>query len=169
MQARAVAAQRVGDLPGPLGPLARVFLQALEHDVLQLFPHVSPEGPRRLRHLVDDPVEDRLDLAGERRLPGEALVEDRPQRINVGTPVEGAGADLLGGKVGDGPDEGPGLRQPALRRRVGETEVHHADPDTPLLPRHHDVLGLDVAVNDTARVAVFQCVGGLDPDVEDLA
>ena len=38
-----------------------------------------------------------------------------------------------------------------------------------LLARDHDVRGLDVAVDDAARVAVLERVGDLDPDVHDLA
>ena len=38
-----------------------------------------------------------------------------------------------------------------------------------LLARDHDVRGLDVAVDDAARVAVVERLGDLDADVDDLA
>ena len=62
------------------------------------------------------------------------------------------------------------MRQPALGRRARQAEVHHphAQPAR-LLARDHDVLGLDVAVDDAPRVAVLEGLGDLDPDVHDVA
>ena len=54
--------------------------------------------------------------------------------------------------------------------RAGEAEVHDAHADArAFFARDHDVLGLDVAVDDAARVAVVEGVGDLDADVEDVA
>ena len=132
-----MAAQRVRDLSGPLGTLARVLLEAAQDDVLQLLPDLRAQGAGRLRVLVDDAVEDRLNVPGERRLADEALVEDDPERVDVRAAVERARGHLLGGEVGDGADQGAGLGEPGLRGRVRETEVHHADADawTPLRAR----------------------------------
>ena len=64
-----MAPQRVGELGRLLRPPRRILLEALEDDVLQLFPNVRPDRARGLRDFVDDPVEDRLNLSGEGRLP----------------------------------------------------------------------------------------------------
>ena len=58
-----MAPQGLGDLARLLGPLARVLLEAAQDDVLQLLADLGAERARRLRDLVDDPVEDRLHLA----------------------------------------------------------------------------------------------------------
>ena len=119
---------------------------------------------------MHDPIQDRLDLAREWRLADETFVEDHAQRIDVGSPVEGPRGDLLGRKVGDGSHERAGLGQARFGRRVRQTEVHHADADgCAFFPGDHDVGRLDVPVHDTARVAVVQSVGDLNPDVHDVA
>ena len=166
-----MALQGLGDLARLLGALAGVLLEAAQHDVLELLADLGPERARRLRDLVDDAVEDRLDLAREGRLADEALVEDDAERVDVGAAVEGPRGDLLGREVGHGPHERAGLGQARLGRGVGEAEVHHADAHAraALLARHHDVGGLDVAVDDSPRVAVVEGLGDLDADVHDLA
>ena len=130
-----VAAEGLGDLAGLLRPLGRVLLEAAQDDVLELLADLGAERARRLRDLVDDAVEDRLDLAGERRLADEALVEDDAERVDVRAAVEGARGDLLGREVRDRADERARLRQPRLGRRVREAEVHDADADGRRPPR----------------------------------
>ena len=63
-----MALQGLGDLARLLRALARVLLEAAQDDVLELLADLGPERARRLRDLVDDAVEDRLDLAREGRL-----------------------------------------------------------------------------------------------------
>ncbi len=169
-QPRAVALQRLRHLAGPLRPAPRVLLQAREDDRLQLLVDLRSRRPRRLRDLVDDAVEDRLRLAAEGRLPGHALVEHGPERVDVGATVDLVRRHLLRAQVGERPDERAGPRQPALGRGPREAEVHHPDPDPhSLLAGHHDVLRLDVPVHDAARVAVVERLRDLDPDVDDVA
>ena len=165
-----VPPERLGEVRGALRPFLGILREALEDRGLQLLAHVGAERPHRLRQLVDDAIEDRLHLSRERRLAGEALVEHRPKRIDVRAPVERPRRDLLGAEVDDGPDERPGLREAVLARREREAEVHHPGADvTRLVARRHDVLGLDVAVDDASGVAVVERVGDLRPHVEDVA
>ena len=119
---------------------------------------------------MDDAVEDRLHLARERRLAGQALVEDGPEGIRVGPAVEAPRRDLLRAEVRHGAHERAGLREAVLGRREREAEVHHPGADVArVVARRHDVLGLDVAVDDAAGVAVVERLGDLRPDVEDVA
>src|SRR6185295_5236122 len=53
---------------------------------------------------------------------------------------------------------------------ASQAEIHYANPDlAALLARHHDVFRLDVAVDHASRVTVFERVGHLDSEVEDVA
>ena len=88
--------------PGPpSGGACRVLLEAAQEDVLELLADLGAERARRLRDLVDDPVEDGLHLAREGRLADEALVEHDAERVDVGAAVEGPRSDLLGREVRD--------------------------------------------------------------------
>ena len=170
MQLGAVSAQRLGQVPGPFRPLFGVLLQALEDDRLELLAHVGAEGPHRLRQLVDDAIQDGLHLARKRRLAREALVEHRPERVCIGPSVEAPRRDLLGAEVRDRPDERAGLREAVLGGREREAEVHHAGADVAaVLAGRHDVLGLDVSVDDPSGMAVVERLGDLGPDIEDVA
>ncbi len=167
--------ERVGDLARRLRPVRRVSRDAVHGDLFELDVDVGSARGRRLRDLVDDPVEHRLDLAGERRLAEQALVEHHAEREDVGARVDLVRArHLLGTEVGDRADERARMRDPrelALERRASEPEVHDANPHAVALGRSpdHEVLGLDVAVDDALRVAVRERVGDLDADVDDLA
>ena len=66
---RAVTGQRLCDISCPLRTLCRILRQAREDDFLQRLVNRRPKGARRLRELVNDPIDDRLGFPGERRLP----------------------------------------------------------------------------------------------------
>jgi len=165
-----IAPKRVGEVSGLLRPLLGVLLKALEEDGLELLAHVHPQSRERLGQLVDDAVEDRLDLTGEWRLAGQALVENGGEGVRVRPPVEGTRRHLLGAEVRNRPDERPCLREAVLGGREGQAEVHDPRSDVPaVLSRGHDVLGLDVAVDDAPRVRVVERLGHLRADVQDVA
>ena len=78
-QPRAVAPERLGHVARSRRPLSGLLLEAAEDDRLELLVDVGSERPRRLRQLVDDPVEDGLRVPLEGRHPHHALVEHHPE------------------------------------------------------------------------------------------
>ena len=121
----------------------------------------SPVGRDRGRRVGEDRRDRRVGRPLLERVPArEQLVEDDPEREEVGARVELVVPGLLRRDVGDRPDDRPRLRQrprdaelPAegLRRHLREAEVEQLDP---LFGRHHDVAGLQVAVQDPLPVRV---------------
>jgi hypothetical protein len=111
-----------------------------------------------------------LAVALERKLPGEALIEDAAERVDVGPAVERAALDLLGGRVVEGSDEMPGAREPRARCRVlrdaevGQIDVVGAvgvDPGG-----DDDVARLDVAMDQSLRVRGVERGGHLAEHVQ---
>ena len=124
----------------------RGHLGALGLHVRELLAHVL----HRHRHLV---------LALERDLAGEHLVEDDAERVEVRLTGDGSAEGLLGGDV-VGRAEHPAVRRQALLvERARDPEV--GDLGRALLVDQH-VLGLDVAVDDVARVRGAERAGDLD-------
>jgi hypothetical protein len=101
-------------------------------------------------------------VTGKRRLPGEHLVEQRTQRVEVALRARRVAERLLGGQVGDGADQGaaadPG---PPLGRRQPKV----AEPRSPVVV-DPDVGGLQVPVDDAARVGVLEGTGDVGRDVD---
>jgi hypothetical protein len=168
-QPRAVAPQRLGHVARARRPLRRLLLEAAEDDRLELLVDVRPQGARRLRQLVHDPVEDGLRVPVEGRRARHALVQHHAERVDVRAAVHLARHHLLGAQVGERSHEGAALREPALGGGAREAEVHHPHPQPGGLLRDHDVVRLDVAVDDALGVAVLERLGDLDGDLHDLA
>jgi hypothetical protein len=93
-------------------------------------------------------------LACERQLPGEKLVQDDPDRVDVGALVDGRAARLLRREVLRRPDDRPSFGHLARRRsrdaEVRDLEARVAVAGAVLHPQ--DVVGLDVAMDDPAAV-----------------
>jgi len=104
-------------------------------------------------------------LAVERHAAGEALIRDDAEGIDVGAPVERLRAGLLRTHVMRRADGHPGARELAARRRLRDPEI--GDHRQPVLVEH-DVVGLDVAVDDAALVRVREGARHLDQDLTDL-
>jgi len=87
-------------------------------------------------------------VAGERHLPGEHLVEDDPERVQIRARVNGRAARLLRGEVLRGANDRSGLRH---LRRAGacDAEVRHLQP---AVRADDDVVRFDVAVDDPVAV-----------------
>ncbi len=112
-------------------------------------------------------------LSAERGLAGEHLVEHDPEAEDVGAVIHRVARGLLGRAVADRPagDADLGQRLAACGLRVivlGPIGQHLREAEVQDLGlaggRHHDVRGLDVAVDDAGRVGDGQGVGDLDGD-----
>ena len=100
-------------------------------------------------------------VAAERQLPGQHLVEDDPQAVDVATAIDlvGLAPRLLGAHVGRRAQHLAVERHRDLARfTLGQPEVHQVRPARLV---EHDVRGLDVAMHDPLFVRVLQGVGHL--------
>ena len=88
----------------------------------------------------------------EGRLPGEHFVKERPERVEIAFGRSRLSDRLLGGKVGDGADQGAGA-DPRAPLGGREPEVAEAGVTVVVEP---DVGGLQIAVDDAARVGVLE-------------
>ncbi len=96
-------------------------------------------------HLVDVLHRDAdLGLGLERDLAGQHLVEQDPERVDVGAGVDLPAHRLLGGDVVGGAEDPAGRGQAVRLEREGDPEVGDLGP---ALGVDEDVLGLDVAVD----------------------
>ena len=117
------------------------------------------------------------ELAREGPLPGQHLVEDDAERELVAPEVDDLAPRLLRRHVGHRPEDDPLLAQGRERGRPGVGWIVAGD----LVPgqaeveelgvavlRQEDVLGLDVAVDDSLPVRRREAFRHLQPDVESL-
>jgi hypothetical protein len=122
---------------------------------------IRAEAGCRFRHALREQL--LRGIADVRRQAGERLVEHARQGIHVAAPVECPVARLLGthvrGRAGD---------RSRLRDGIGRAVDRPRDPEI----RHHrvsvgeeDVLGLDVAMHDPARMGIGKRTGDLPADV----
>jgi hypothetical protein len=102
-----------------------------------------------------------------RVLAAPALVEDERQGIDVGLGTGGATLRLLRRHVGEGADDVAGGGQGRVLGDASDPEVHQLRPRLALGDLH--VLGLDVAVDDAARVGMVEGLAEVGADLADLA
>jgi hypothetical protein len=100
-----------------------------------------------------------LALAAERRLAGQHLVEDDPERVDVGLAGHLVAERLLRGDVVGRAEHAPGRGQPLRLERPRDPEVGHLRP---ALGVDQDVLRLDVAVDEHLGVRGRQRSSDLD-------
>ena len=100
----------------------------------------------------------------EREFAGEEFVKHHAEREDVRTVVGVGALDLLGGHIPRRANGAPLLceARPGRRPQLGEPEVHDLR-DTVLAD--HDVLRLDVPVDDPLLVGGGEPVGDLDADL----
>ena len=94
--------QVVGELPGGLVAPGRLLGHRLQADRLQVTGDGAVELPRWPRRVLHDLQQEHPRLAPERHLPGQQLVQDHPEAVDVTAgvhPVDLA-AGLLGTHIG---------------------------------------------------------------------
>ena len=143
----------------PVPPLRLLREGARQHRV-DVPRQLGPNLARPPRLLVDvGPEKGDVGRPRERRLPGQALVEDAGERVDVRARVDVVAGDLLGSDVFERADDVTGSRDAAERARpLGEAEVGEV---AVLLARgdgDQDVRRLDVAMDETLLVC---CIQGL--------
>ena len=103
----------------------------------------------------------RRGVPAQRMSPGQQLVQHHAGGVDVAGRLDAAPGRLLRRHVGDGADHVAVAGERVRVHEVGDAEVH--DLDVPPVVEH-DVLGLDVAVDDALAVRVRERVEELHPD-----
>jgi hypothetical protein len=98
--------------------------------------------------------------------PGQELVEDAAERVDVGLLVDGLAASLLGRDVVARSHDRAGDRHPVDVERVGDAEVGHLRPPVAV---DQDILGLDVAVDEPVLVREREPAGDLECELDRFA
>ena len=101
----------------------------------------------------------------EGQAAGQHLIEDDTGGVNVGAGVDVAASGLLRGDIVDGAQGLLGHGVLGSRHDAGDAEVSYFDA---AVPQDHDVLGLDVPVDDPPAVGVAQGPDDLGDEVEGL-
>ena len=163
--------QLARQIAGVLPPLVRILGERGEDDALDGRRRPRLQRGHRRRVLGEDRG-DQAGLAalGKGALPGDHLVDDQAERVDVGARVDHAALELLGRHVGDGADQGAlgaerGAGRLIVERRarragvalaqLGEAEVEQLDAP---FGQHH-VAWLEVAVGDAFAVRAGERLG----------
>src|SRR6266545_1857763 len=133
---------------GGLVPVLGRLRECAQDDVVEVLGNLVPDLRRRFRQLVQVLHCD-LDgrVAAEGHLPSQHLVEDDPDRVEVGRSGHGGTPRLLRREVLRRPHDRAGFRHLG-GARPRDPEVRHLEP----LAADEDVVGLDVAVDDPVAV-----------------
>ena len=135
-------------------PLARRLREGREDEGVDLGREPGTEEGGRRRLGGQDLVEDRPDrFRLHEPESGERLPDDRREGVEVGRRGELLVHHLLRRHEGGRPDDHPGPRQrPARFRGLREAEVDDLHPEPVPVARQDEVLGLHVAVDDSRPV-----------------
>ena len=151
---------------GGLIALFNVRSHGLETDQLQLRRDIRVDLPRRQRNraqMLNSHRDRRIPLKGQPT--GEHLIEHHAGRVDIGPGVSTVAPSLLRRDIVDGAQclLGQGLGRVLQTRDAEVGHLHTA------VPQHHDVLGLDVPVDDAPAVGVAQALHDLSDEVERLS
>ena len=92
----------------------------------------------------------------------EHLIHHSSHGVDIALCVGNIAACLLGADIVNASDGLIGSGLAFLTGELGDTEVHDLDS---AVSEHHDVLGLDIAVNDALIVSVLECAEYLDDEM----
>ncbi len=159
--------ERGGESGGARETIRRQLLERGGHRIVDLRRNRAAHVAHRARcvgeHLGDDRLRGR---PGERRLARHHLVDDAAERVHVGARVDRAFAHrLLGAHVLGRAEAHARFGQPTVTG-VGDSERDPEVGDERLSVVQENVLGLDVAVNDTAPVRIVERARDLGRDAE---
>ena len=150
------------------GPEARIFGQHVLDQSFQGGRDLRVQTRGRHRRLRDNGVQDAdLRVGAEGVLPGGQLVQHQAERKDVGGGVHRFGPRLLRRHVEQCADPGARVRTAAARRgalgsaggkAAGQAEVEHLHD---AVVAHHEVRGLDVAMDDAGGMGGRQRLGRL--------
>ena len=156
-------AQRKGQVAGRVEAAVGLLLQTMGHDLAQRRHDVF----RQLRRIVAQNRSHHFDagLAFEGRAPCQAFVQHHAETEDIAALVHRLAAHLFGrhvpGRSQDGARGGAGERLAGIAfagHLLGEAEIQ--DLGAPVMGEH-DVLGLEVAVDDGSGVSGGQPIGHL--------
>ena len=160
-----IGVEDIAELVGGLEAIGCVFLHALEDDALQRGVHAGVDLRGRNGQLVDllegdgDGV-----VAVKGNAAGGALVHHHAQRVDVAGGAQVLATRLLGRDVVGGAQHVVVLGEVAVLG-TRDAEVHYLDV---AVGQHHDVLRLDVAMDDLMLVGHRERPADLGADLGDL-
>ena len=132
----------------------RLALQRLADDAIEPLADERVDRVRRLIATLGDALQDLVRvLAAERQLPGRQLIGQDADGEHVGAKIERPPLDVLGRHVRRRAEQLPGHRHALLVDDLRDAEV--GELDEPVVA-DHDVLGLDVAMDDAELVRVLE-------------
>ena len=121
----------------------------------------------RFRRLVELCSDDFLRSSDKRWRPGEELVCQRPEGVDISAVIDWARDDLLRRHIGGGAHHHPRARH----RRCGISGQGSGDPEVrqkDLTIGDQDVVRFDIAMDDASGVRIRQCVRQLAKDADDV-
>ena len=153
--------ERGEQLAGGAGPLGRVLVQQPPEQRLERVRQRARRRGVEVGLVLQVVVHHLLHRAVEQRAAGDDVVEHRAQRVEVQPRVHRVAAEHLRGQVVDGPLEHARVADGGL---LHQAEVHHLHG---AVLAHHDVVRLEVEVDEALRVDVLERPGDLDRVVVD--
>ena len=153
--------ERLGELPRRGEALSRILGEAADEHLVQLGGHVRVEGRGIRGRLAQHLAQDLRGLAVEGPLAGDELVDDDGHLVEVARGRGALAAALLRRHVVQRAQDVPGLGE---ARGVEARDAEIGNLDAPVVV-HEDVGGLEVAVEDTLRMAMGEPVEDLARDV----